>query len=76
MSQGSDPARNPFHRYGVNNSNREEVAVYAGLVWAFTAGRHRFAILTWDRNAAIHHLRRQDFDLVEWEYHVEAEELA
>jgi hypothetical protein len=60
----------------VNNSNREEVVVYVGLVWAFTAGRRRFAIPTWDRDAAIEILRRQDFDLVEWEYRVEAEELA
>ena len=70
----ADPARSPWHRYGVNNVSREEVAVYAGLAWAFTAGLQRFAIPAWDRDAAIHYLRRQDFDLVEWEYHVEAEE--
>jgi hypothetical protein len=34
----------------VNNSNREEVAVYVGLAWALTAGRHRFAIPTGDRD--------------------------
>jgi hypothetical protein len=76
LEYSPDPARNPYHRYGVNNSNREEVVVYVGLAWAFTTSRHRFAIPSWDRDAAIHYLRRQDFDLVAWEYRVEAEEPA
>ncbi|WP_329245696.1 hypothetical protein OG417_50215 [Actinoallomurus sp. NBC_01490] len=76
LEYSPDPARNPFLRYGVNNGNREEVAVYTGRAGAFTARPRRSAIPTWDRDAAIRHLRRQDFDLVSWEYRIEADELA
>jgi hypothetical protein len=58
LEYSSDPARNPYRRYGVNNFNREKVVVYVGLAWAFTAGRHRFAIPAWDRDAALDALER------------------
>jgi len=76
LEYSSDPASNPFLRYGVNNWNREEVAAYTGLAWAFTGRCHRLAIPTWDRDAAIRYLQRQDYDLVSWEYRIEADETA
>ncbi|MFE0147865.1 hypothetical protein ACFWY5_12000 [Nonomuraea sp. NPDC059007] len=69
----SDERHNPFFRYGVNNNNQEEVAVYLGLAWAFTAGRHRFAVPTWARDEVIHYEGRQDYDLIGWEYGIDAE---
>jgi hypothetical protein len=67
------PQHNPFFRYGVNNNNQEEVAVYLGLAWAFTAGRHRFAVPTWARDKAIRYRGRHDYDLITWEYEIDAE---
>ncbi|TMR88364.1 hypothetical protein [Nonomuraea basaltis] len=69
-----DPQHNPFFRYGVNNSNQEEVAVYLGLAWAFTAGRHRFVVPTWARDEATRYLGRHDYDFITWEYEIDAEQ--
>ncbi|MEU7749687.1 MULTISPECIES: hypothetical protein [unclassified Nonomuraea] len=68
-----DPQYNPLLRYGVNNNNREEVAVYLGLAWAFTAGQHRFAVPTWARDEAIRYLGRHDYGFITWEYEIDAE---
>ncbi|WP_219465522.1 hypothetical protein [Nonomuraea rhizosphaerae] len=70
--QSDESRQNPFFRYGVNNNNQEEVAVYLGLAWAFTAGRHRLAIPTVGRDKAIHSLG-QSYDFVTWEYGIDAE---
>jgi hypothetical protein len=69
-----DDDRNPFLRFAVNSNNQEEVAVYLGIAWALTAGTERYAIPTWSRDDVAGHLRRDDFDLVRWEYAIEPEE--
>ncbi|MBN6054086.1 hypothetical protein JYK22_19250, partial [Nonomuraea sp. RK-328] len=43
-------------------------------VWAFTAGRHRYAVPDGERDQTIHHLSRRDFDLIRWEYEIDAEQ--
>jgi len=73
ISSGDDD-RNPFLRFAVNSNNQEEVAVYLGLAWALTAGTERYAIPTWSRDDVARRLRRDDFDLVRWEYGIVPEE--
>ncbi|GIH22328.1 hypothetical protein Aph01nite_06380 [Acrocarpospora phusangensis] len=66
--------RNPFFLYGVNNNNREEVAVYLGIAWELTARRKRYAIPAWGRDFVIERLGRNDFDLLNWEYSIDVEQ--
>jgi hypothetical protein len=69
-----DRDRNPFFTHGVNNNNREEVAVYLGLAWALTEGRDRWAIPVNGLEDVRKWYGREDFDLVRWDYHVDAEQ--
>ncbi|WNV90016.1 hypothetical protein [Umezawaea sp. Da 62-37] len=63
--------RTPMTEYAVNNCNCEEVAVYLGLVWRLTEGRHRVALPTYYRDEAAA-LVGQEPTFVEWEYDVDA----
>lgn len=69
-----DRDRNPFFTHGVNNNNREEVALYLGLAWALTDERDRWAIPVDGLEDARTWYGREDFELVRWDYDVDAEQ--
>lgn len=62
----------PWTEFCVNNNNMEELLVYLAFAWRLTEGLRRFAIPAYYRDEAASLLGR-DFDLVDWEYGVDAE---
>ncbi len=68
-----DPVLSPFLRYGVNNVDGEALAVWRALAWALTEGTQRWAIPTFDRDAAAEGLgvAREEVTMVSWEYKVD-----
>jgi hypothetical protein len=71
-----DPLANPWHRFGINNADGEDLAVWRALAWALTGGRERYALPVFDRDgvAAKLHVPRHDLVLVRWEYRVDVEQ--
>ncbi len=67
---------NPYHRWGINNSDGEALAVWRALAWALTGGRRRFAIPTYyrDEAAALLGLDRAATQLIRWEYQIDVEQ--
>jgi hypothetical protein len=70
-----DRLQSPFHRFAINNSDGEALAVWRALAWAVTTGRSRFAIPSYYRDDAARLLsvERADIAMIDWEYEVEAE---
>lgn len=62
----------PYLRFGVNNNNHEEVAVYLGFVWRLTELRSRLVIPLYSREGAERCLGRQGTE-VGWQYETDPE---
>ncbi len=66
-----DPEENPFFRFGVNNNNQEEMAIYQGFAWAMTEGQARLAVLHYEGHLAQTWFGRTPESWVRWEYFVD-----
>jgi hypothetical protein len=63
----------PFSEFNVNNNNAEEMSVYLGFVWQLCEEKPSYAIPNYYRDEA-KQLTGLDFDLVKWEYEIEADQ--
>lgn len=68
-----EPEENPFIRFGVNNSNQEEMAVYQGFAWAITEDRLRLAVLHYEGHLVETWFGRSPDSWLRWEYFVDSE---
>ena len=68
-----EPRANPWFRFGINNADGEDLAVWRALAWALTEGSERYALPTYDRDqvAAKMHVPRHEVVLVRWEYRID-----
>jgi hypothetical protein len=62
----------PFSEWAVNNNNREELALYLGLIWRLTEGLKRYAVPRFDRSAGMY-AAGEPYALVDWEYEIDDE---
>ncbi len=68
-----EPDENPFIRFGVNNNNQEEMAVYQGFAWAITENRLRLAVLHCEGQLVETWFGRSPESWLKWEYFVDSE---
>jgi hypothetical protein len=68
-----EPLANPWLRFGVNNTEGEDLAVWRALAWALTTSRERYAVPVFDRDLVAGWLQvpREEMVLVAWEYRVD-----
>jgi hypothetical protein len=66
--------KTPFNQYCINNVNREEVAIYLGLIWRLSGYFTKYGIPGYYRETTAEILSKK-FDNVLWEYKVENEDL-
>jgi hypothetical protein len=62
---------NPFSVFAVNGNNREELAVYLGLIWRLTEGLLPFVVPRFHREAGMYEAG-EPYALVSWEYDVDS----
>lgn len=60
----------PFDKYSINNINREEVAIYLGLIWRLSENYTRMALPSYYRETSSIILGK-NYSNVLWEYRVE-----
>ncbi len=66
--------KTPFNQYCINNINREEVAIYLGLIWRLSKNSIKYGIPSYYREITAEILNR-NFKNIVWEYRVKNEDV-
>jgi len=72
----TDRHANPWFRYGINNNDGEDVAVWRALAWALSSGNSCYAIPVYYRDDVAHWMEmpRESVTLVRWQYEMDCGE--